>query len=35
MNIKNHEEIAAQIMLNYCKEYDEIINASCKVRGVF
>jgi len=35
MNIKNHEEIAKQIMLNYCKEYDEIINASCKVRGVF
>ncbi|HBG49368.1 MAG TPA: DUF366 domain-containing protein [Cyanobacteria bacterium UBA9971] len=35
MNIKNHEEIARQIMLNYCKEYDEIINASCKVRGVF
>ena len=35
MNIKNHEEIAGQIMLNYCKEYDEIINASCKVRGVF
>ena len=35
MNIKNHKEIAQQIMLNYCKEYDEIINASCKVRGVF
>jgi len=35
MNIKNHEEIAKQIMINYCKEYDEIINASCKVRGVF
>ena len=35
MNIKNHEEIVKQIMVNYCKEYDEIINASCKVRGVF
>lgn len=35
MNLKNHDEIAQQIMLNYCKEYDEIINASCKVRGVF
>ena len=35
MKIKNHEEIAQQIMLNYCKECDEIINASCKVRGVF
>jgi uncharacterized protein len=34
MNIKNHEEIAEQIMVNYCKECDEIINASCKVRGV-
>lgn len=35
MNIKNHEEIAKQIMLNYCRECNEIINASCKVRGVF
>ncbi len=35
MNIKNYEEIAEQIMLNYCKEHEEIINASCKVRGVF
>ena len=35
MNIKNHEEIIKQIMLNYCKECDDIINASCKVRGVF
>lgn len=35
MNIKNCEDIAQQIMLNYCKEYDEIISASCKVRGVF
>lgn len=35
MKIKNIEEIIKQIMLNYCKEYDEIINASCKVRGVF
>lgn len=35
MNIKNYGEIAKQIMINYCKEYDEIINASCKVRGVF
>ena len=35
MNIKNHEEIAKQIMVNYCNECDEIINASCKVRGVF
>ncbi len=35
MNIKNYKEIATQIMLNYCKEYDEIIKASCKVRGVF
>jgi hypothetical protein len=35
MNLKNHEEIAKQIMLNYCNECDEIINASCKVRGVF
>lgn len=35
IKIKNTEEIIKQIMLNYCKEYDEIINASCKVRGVF
>jgi len=35
MNIKNHEEIAKKIILNYCNEYDEILNASCKVRGVF
>jgi len=35
MNLKNYKEISRQIMLNYCKEYDEIINASCKVRGVF
>lgn len=35
MNIKNHEKIAKQIIINYCREYDEILNASCKVRGVF
>jgi len=35
MNINNHEEIAKQIIINYCKEYDEILNASCKVRGVY
>lgn len=35
INIKNCEEVAKQIMLNYCKEYNEIINASCKVKGVF
>ena len=35
MNLKNHKEIIEQIMLNYSKECKEIINASCKVRGVF
>jgi len=35
MNIKNHEEIAKNIIINYCKENEEIISASCKVRGVF
>jgi len=35
MNLANYKEIVREIMLNYCKEYDEIINASCKVRGVF
>lgn len=35
MGINKHDEIAKKIMSEYCKEYDEIIHASCKVRGVF
>jgi len=28
------KEISQQIMLNYCKEHQEIIDASCKVKGI-
>jgi len=35
MNITDCKKIAQKIMLNYCKECEEILNASCKVRGVY
>ena len=35
MKIKNPQAMAEKIMADYCKECDEIIHASCKVRGVY
>lgn len=32
--LKNHKQIAHDIIKQYCNECEEIINASCKVRGV-
>lgn len=34
MYLKNFEEIANNIMIDYCLEYEQIIKASCKVKGV-
>ncbi|OGI01732.1 MAG: hypothetical protein A2Y25_06615 [Candidatus Melainabacteria bacterium GWF2_37_15] len=34
MNLQNFREIAEKIMISYCREYDEIINASVKVKGI-
>lgn len=34
MNLKNSQQIAEDIINNYCLEAEQIINASCKVRGV-
>jgi len=33
-NLENIEEIANNIIKNYCRENEEIMKASCKVRGV-
>jgi hypothetical protein len=35
MLLKNHTEIAQNIINNYCLECEQIIGATCKVRGVF
>ncbi|MFA6990187.1 MAG: DUF366 family protein [Candidatus Gastranaerophilaceae bacterium] len=35
MNLKNSQEIAQNIIKNYCVECEQIFNATCKVRGVF
>ena len=35
MNLKNINEIAHDIIKNYCGENDQMIAAACKVRGVF
>ena len=34
LNFKNFKEMAKNIMNCYCCECDEIINASCKVKGI-
>ncbi len=34
MKIQNIKEIAENIMVSYCSEYREIINASAKVKGI-
>ncbi|HSA06505.1 MAG TPA: DUF366 family protein [Candidatus Gastranaerophilales bacterium] len=35
MNLENHVKLAQNIMSLYAQECEEVINASCKVKGIF